>query len=156
MPNKIPLYLAGPMSGILHCNYHAFMEAKKTIEEIICLSDKPEWRVECVYDVKTPFDAGNTVWQRHYTRDFDPYTDKQDYGSLHLAEIWAEDIKILCASQVMVILPGWEKSRGTTVEILTALNILNIPILEYPTLKRKYFELMPESLDFYGQFHDSY
>lgn len=51
-------------------------------------------------------------------------------------ECACEDALAVLQSDAIVVLPGWENSRGTRFEIMAALAADNIiPILEYPSLK---------------------
>lgn len=104
------VYIAGPMTGYEHYNVTAFEEAAA------------RWRA-VGHDPVTPFESNSVVWRRHFGRDFDPRTDKCDYGDKLLAELVAEDIGTLCRADAIVLLHGWEKSRGARVELHMALNL---------------------------------
>lgn len=45
-----------------------------------------------------------------------------------------KDIQLLMDCDGVVILPGWERSRGAELELLNALR-LNIPVYEYPSMQ---------------------
>lgn len=96
-------YIAGPMTGYPAYNAEAFWVAAK------------DW-ADAGWRVVTPFECNSTVWMRHYGRAFDPFTDKCDWGDPILKEMFAEDVRALCSSDVVAFLPGWEKSRGATME----------------------------------------
>lgn len=104
------VYIAGPMTGHEHYNVRAFDAAAVA------------WR-DAGYRVETPFDANSVVWRRHHGRAFDPRTDVCDWGDPILAEMLAEDFAALCRADVVALLPGWEKSKGTRAEILVAVNL---------------------------------
>ena len=102
------LYIAGPMSNKQAYNYPAFKEAQMN------------WTFRGHF-ARTPFEATNIVWNRHYDRDFRIYTDTCEYGSPILEEMWVEDTKILLWADAIAILPEWETSRGSRLEVQIAL-----------------------------------
>ena len=89
-------------------NYEAFKEASKVWT----------WKG---HQVKTPFDATNIIWNAHFGRDFNPYTDKCEYGNTLMLDHWLEDTRILLWADAIILLKGWEESRGSRVEVQTAL-----------------------------------
>ncbi len=100
------------MTGHEHYNFHAFNRAAG------------QWQFGVGrHEVETPFQANSRVWRKHHGRDFDPYTDKCDYGDPILAEMLAEDLAVLCRSDAIALLSGWEKSKGARAELLLALNL---------------------------------
>lgn len=122
------VYIAGPMTGIPAYNYPAFVEAANA------------WRAEG-WEPSTPFDANSQVWRRHYGRDFDPYTDKCDYGDPILGEMLVEDLLVLIAADRVAFLPGWRASKGATFEHSVAV-MLGKPCDEALT----FCSLQPESV----------
>lgn len=104
------VYLVGPMSHYPAYNCALFFALEMMWER-------------AGYDVKTPFELNSIVWQRHFGRDFNPHEDKCDYGDPLLAEMCAEDMKWLCQCDIVAVLPGWERSKGTTTELLVAINL---------------------------------
>jgi hypothetical protein len=106
----VKVYIAGPMTGYRHYNLDAFESAAG------------EWRISG-HEVETPFDANSRVWQKHHGRAFDPTKDICDWGDPILAEMFAEDVAVLCAADIVALLPGWEKSKGARSEILLAFNL---------------------------------
>jgi hypothetical protein len=109
------IYVAGPMTGHAAYNVDAFRDVATA------------WTL-AGHVVETPFDADSRVWKRHYGRAFDPYVDTCDYGDPLLREMFAEDIAVLLASDAVVVLPGWEQSKGATLECRIAAQF-GIPIL---------------------------
>ena len=104
------VYIAGPMTAIPDYNAPAFRRAAAQWEAL-------GWRVV------TPFDTNSVVWRRHHGRDFDPATDRCDYGDPLLAEMWAENVRALGEADAVAFLPGWLDSVGASIEhrIATAL-----------------------------------
>ena len=97
------IYVAGPMTGYEHYNHRAFAYAQE------------RWQAEG-HVVVTPFDANSRVWFRHHGRPFDPRADTCDWGDPVLGEMFAEDVQELLAADAVVLLAGWEKSRGARLE----------------------------------------
>lgn len=104
------VYIAGPMTGYADYNVLAFNQAHTLLSNL-------------GHEAVTPFDANSRVWMRHFGRPFNPATDKCDYGDPILKEMIAEDNAELCSCDAIALLPGWEKSKGTRVELLLALNL---------------------------------
>jgi hypothetical protein len=61
--------------------------------------------------------------------------DVCDWGDPVLAEMIAEDFSVLCRSDAVALLPGWESSKGSRAEILVAVN-LGKPIYDAVTFER--------------------
>jgi hypothetical protein len=100
-------YIAGPMTNRAAYNAAAFGVVARRLEEM-------------GFVVRTPFEANSRAWKRHYGRDFDPATDRCDYGDPLLREMFAEDIAALLRSDCIVLLPDWHKSKGATLELSIA------------------------------------
>lgn len=98
------------MTGYEHYNVASFKEAAA------------RWTAQG-YQVETPFEANSRVWHRHYGRDFDPYKDTCEYGDPILAEMFAEDVAVLCSASGIVMLKGWQQSKGACSELLLAWNL---------------------------------
>lgn len=101
------VYIAGPMTGKEAYNLHAFQRAQR------------EWRIKG-HEAIIPFESNNTVWERHYGREFDPYNDRCDYGDPLLRELFAEDVAYLLSADGIVLLRGWEASKGAMLELRIA------------------------------------
>jgi nucleoside 2-deoxyribosyltransferase len=130
--DEMRVYIAGPMTGYEFYNVKAFEAAK----------DK--W-VVYGHEAQTPFDANSRVWERHHGRPFDPYVDECDYGDPILNEMFVEDIRTLAEADAIVLLEGWEKSKGANAELGVARCLgksvwLNATMTEYKPLP-----LPPES-----------
>lgn len=98
------------MSGYPEYNAKAFREAAKF------------WTARG-YDVVTPLDANSIAWRRVHGRDFDPATDVCDWCDPVLGEMLAEDFAALCRADAVALLPGWQKSKGATSELVVAVNL---------------------------------
>ena len=121
------IYLAGPMSGKPAYNLASFMEARRRLELVR-------------YEVETPFDASNRVWKHLYGRDFNPFVDKVEYGSQDMSMVWLADMEILCRATAIAVLPGWMNSRGTRLEVQTAV-LLGKKVLDAQTGKELFFRV---------------
>jgi hypothetical protein len=110
------VYIAGPMTGFENYNLAAFREAQA------------RW-IMMGWDAITPFEANDRAWRRHYDNPFVPGVDKCDYGDPLLNEMFAEDLLEVCTRDAIALLPGWEKSKGTSRELAVAL-LLGKPIYD--------------------------
>jgi hypothetical protein len=103
------VYIAGPMTGLVKYNHPAFMRARD------------RWLANGFSPV-TPFDSNNTIWRRHFARDFNPSEDVCDWGDPILDEILAENWLLVSRSATVALLPGWQNSKGSKAELLVAIN----------------------------------
>jgi len=102
---KLPerVYLAGPMTGIPEHNFPAFMEAARELRR----------RGIKVYN------PADRPFQRRLGMPLEYYL--------------GYELRAVCNAEAVVVLPGWEHSRGTQIETTVAY-LLNKPVLVYPTL----------------------
>ena len=110
------VYIAGPMTGFPAYNLTAFEEAAFA------------WAADG-HEVETPFDANSRVWFKHHGRPFDPHNDTCEWNDPLLREMFAEDVAVLLASDAVALLPGWENSKGATLE-RTIAERFNIPCVD--------------------------
>ena len=109
------VYLAGPMTGKPAYNQAAFLAAKT------------KWEKDGYY-VITPFETNSLVWERHFGRGFDPNLgDVCDYGDPIMDEMIVADVQALAASTLLVLLDGWEYSKGAKLEAYMA-RLMHKPI----------------------------
>ena len=86
------LYLAGPMRGYLSHNFPAFIEGAKTLRAL-----------------------GHEVWspaEEELRKGFDPETDDADA----FLEYMLQDLPELLKCDGIVMLGGWERSKGARLE----------------------------------------
>jgi nucleoside 2-deoxyribosyltransferase len=83
-------YLAGPMSGYRHHNFPAFWAAEAALRK--------NWRIV------SPAKKGDL------TKDLS--NSKKTY-----AEYMRRDVQMLGQCDAIILLPGWEKSRGACFEL---------------------------------------
>lgn len=110
------VYIAGPMTGKACYNAALFAAARKRWEE-------------AGHNATTPIELNDGVWQRIHDRPFDPCTDRAEHGDPILANMIVEDVAAVLSADALVLLRGWEHSRGTRVELLIAAN-QGIPIYD--------------------------
>ena len=108
----LAVYIAGPMTGLPRWNYDAFEEAA--------------WRLRAFgADVTSPHEMDIAA-------GFDP--DSPTAGKkFNLQAALDADIAVVEASDLVVLLPGWEDSPGAIAEVLTA-EAAGIPCLELQTV----------------------
>lgn len=102
-------YLAGPMSGIPQFNFPAFFEAGTKLRE-------RGWDIISPAELDDAGDKGSAL----ASPDGDP--NNRDYiGGKTWGDYLKRDVKIV-ADQVqgIVLLPGWEESRGARLEAFCA------------------------------------
>lgn len=103
-PKLMKLYLAGPMSGYPEHNFPLF------------LSRTAELRAKG-YDILSP-------------AEIEPNPDGESTWVYYMRKC----VVMVAQSDAVAVLPGWENSRGATVEVGLARN-LEMPILDSETLE---------------------
>ena len=100
------VYLAGPMSGYVGHNYPAFDLAEEALKKAGHAVFSP-----------AKFDLG--IWGKRPAADFP------------IRRAFSSYTDFICKrAEAVVVLPGWERSRGTLVEVSLA-SVLGIPIVEF-------------------------
>lgn len=111
------IYLAGPMSGVPEHNFPAFRSAG---DELRTLG----------YDVVSPVEMDEA-------EGFDAATAPDVApGSQEWNRFLARDVMVVAdpATEAVVVLPGWERSRGACLEVHVA-RALGKVVLAYPDLE---------------------
>lgn len=106
---KMRVYLAGPMRGYLNDNHQAFDAAEK------------QWRA-----------AGhNPVSPAYLARALGKGGEGGNYESdaRFIRLVMMIDCTVICGCDAIAVLPGWERSRGSTMEVALAQSI-GIPIFD--------------------------
>lgn len=108
--NQVQVYLAGPMRGYPSYNFPAFLQATDKL------------RVKG-YTVFSP--AENDL-----NNGFDPETGEYEDGKkFNLRQAMRDDLSWICEyADLIVVLPGWERSKGATAEVYTGY-ALGVPVL---------------------------
>ncbi len=117
---KIKVYLAGPMRGIEEFNFPLFLSAGANLED--------EWDFEVFNPAQHDIDRGF---------DFSGYDGTEDLSDtgFDLRQSLGDDLEFVAReADLVVVLDGWEKSKGARAEVATAL-ALGIPVVRYVDLE---------------------
>jgi hypothetical protein len=107
------IYLCGPMRGYPKLNFPAFMRAAKRLRKM-------------GHEVFNPAEA-----------DLKEGLNPLKRGELAikpLAHYLAHDLRQVCLSEAVAVLPGWDRSQGARIEVWVA-KALDIPVLDAGTLR---------------------
>lgn len=116
----ISLYLAGPMSGYSHNNYPSFEYAARRLRQA-------GWKVISPHELEQNVTLKETR-ERIEISTRRPLTRGQLY-----ALVIPGDIKALALCDGLVLLPGWQESDGTSLELHAAgLFELSVFTSQYP------------------------
>ena len=100
------VYLAGPMSGHVGHNYPAFNHAEEVLKE-------------AGHVVFSPAKLDHGIWGNRPGSEFP------------LRRAFSAYTNFICnRAEAVVVLPGWERSRGTLAEVSLA-SVLGLPIVEF-------------------------
>lgn len=114
---KLAVYLVGPMRGVASWNFPAFRTAETLLKER-------------GYHVFSPA----TICEALGYASFDEegcYPDTEG-GRSHLEHVMLSDFACICRSDALALLPGWERSKGSTVEVALA-QFLGLKLLDATT-----------------------
>jgi hypothetical protein len=126
------LYLSGPMSGHPNLNFPAFWRAACTLDKkgyTVYSPAEHDWDRGWVRVVDT---AGHDILQSNPAYYTDALEDLVVQTTDDFDEVVAlrEDVAVLATCDAVVVLPGWRRSRGASIEVRVA-KMLQIPIMEY-------------------------
>lgn len=113
---KVKAYLAGPMRGIKEFNFPRFLTVGQLLTQ--------EWGFEVFNPAQHDIDRGF---------DFSGYDGTEDLSEIgfDLRQSLAADLEFVAReADVVVVLGGWEKSKGARAEVSTAL-ALGIPVVRW-------------------------
>ena len=113
---KVKAYLAGPMRGIKEFNFPHFLAVGRDLTE--------EWGFEVFNPAQHDIDRGF---------DFSGYAGTEDLSEIgfDLRQSLGDDLEFVAReADVVVVLHGWEKSKGARAEVATAL-ALGIPVVRW-------------------------
>lgn len=118
------VYLAGPMTGIPQFNFPAFDAAS---------SDLQARGLEVV----SPAELDNPETRRMALASKDGAPGSGSANGETWGDFLARDVKLLADSPLdaVIVLPGWERSRGARLETFVANRMAGVPVLSYPTLE---------------------
>ena len=108
------VYLAGPMTGIAEYNFPLFREAARALRY-------------AGHSVVSPVEMDEED-------GFDPHT-QEPLTDVEYSAFLARDLQAVADPKVVavVVLPGWEESRGARLEVMVARG-LGKAVLSYPSL----------------------
>ena len=111
-------YLAGPMTGIPQFNYPAFDEAAKFLRA-------------SEYDVVSPAELDDPETRRMAMSSPDGALGSGCVNDETWGDFLSRDVKLIADEcKGVIVLPGWEKSRGARLEVFVAL-LCGYEILRY-------------------------
>ncbi|UPU15984.1 purine trans deoxyribosylase [Stenotrophomonas virus Jojan60] len=117
---KTKVYLAGPMRGIEEFNFPLFLAVGEYLER--------EWNFEVFNPAQHDIDRGF---------DFSGYDGTEDLSDtgFDLRQSLGDDLEFVAReADLVVVLDGWERSKGARAEVATAL-ALGIPVVRYDDLE---------------------
>lgn len=118
--SKTKVYLAGPMRGIEEFNFPMFLAVGEYLER--------EWNFEVFNPAQHDIDRGF---------DFSGYDGTEDLSDtgFDLRQSLGDDLEFVAReADLVVVLDGWERSKGARAEVATAL-ALGIPVVRYDDLE---------------------
>lgn len=121
-------YISGPMRGIAEFNFPAFADAARRLRTLGHEAFSPA--------------------ERDLAEGFDPegLTGFEDLSGLgfSLREALAADCAYICGeADGVLVLPGWQKSRGATAEVALA-RALGLPVVTLGGLRRMTLVEVPQ------------
>jgi hypothetical protein len=109
LPNR-RIYLAGPMRGIPHFNFPAFHAGAQALRDLGHTVVSPAERDEAVHG--GDFSARNLNGDNEHAAT--------SFG-FNLREALCDDLTFICReADAVVLLPGWQQSKGALAERATA------------------------------------
>lgn len=111
------IYLAGPMRGYPNWNFALFDEIRDQL-------------TQAGHHVFSPAEQCRALG---YLPDEDSAYPHQEGGREHLKHVMLCDIACIYAADALALLPGWQTSRGATVEVALA-QFLGLTIYDAMTM----------------------
>lgn len=114
------VYLAGPMTGIPQFNFPAFAAATDDLRAR-------------GYDVVSPAEIDNEETRAAALASPDGAPGSGSAANETWGDFLARDVKIIADTGIegVVVLPGWEDSRGARLETFVGAALCGLPVLEY-------------------------
>jgi hypothetical protein len=105
-------YLAGPMTGYPQFNFPAFEQAA--------------WELRTVgHKIISPHELDTPEVQAEAKKSMDGKLDSEGkIAGMTWADILSKDVKVVADhTDGVVVLPGWDKSKGATLEVFVAITV---------------------------------
>lgn len=134
-------YLSGPMTGLEHHGFPAFMAATKELRE---------YGVDVVSPAEMSIERAKRVMAASGLGEFAEYEDAPDlyeevFARIPREEFLAADAIAVVEADGLIVLPGWEASDGACWEVALARK-LNKQVLAYPSLNQLDFDPKPRGV----------
>lgn len=128
------LYLAGPMTGIPQYNIPAFDEAAFILRAL-----------QLGYDVVSPAELDDPETRAAALASPDGAPGSGSANGETWGDFLARDVKLLADGGIdgVVVLPGWEKSRGARLETFVASRMMGLPIYRYDVAWLPHMDRVP-------------
>lgn len=112
------VYVAGPMSGIPQFNYPAFDDAAGVLRE-------QGYEVSSPAEMDDPnIRAAALASKTGNFREFDAILERQGHQPETWGDFLSRDVKLVADGvDMVVLLPGWENSRGARLEAFVAYQV---------------------------------
>lgn len=118
-PGNKKIYISGAITGVPYKNIDAFLKAENYITALGCRPINPHNVCEFIKD--------SSAWELYMKTD----------------------IKHLIGCEAMVVMDGWETSKGAAIEIFIAQQ-MKIPVFHFPSLEifSYHFNLQKEKINY--------
>lgn len=114
-PGTLPTcYVAGPMRGLPEYNFPAFAAATRELRA-------------CGFKVHSPH-------ENDLEAGLQPDPEGDPDAALPLKVYMQKDLQQVCSSEVVFVLPGWEKSKGANLEVHVAHSV-DVPVIELASFR---------------------
>ena len=112
-------YVAGPMTGVELHNFPSFDIATDVLRK-------------AGYEVVSPAEMTREYWRQHFGEEFNPAVIDQRAvaGGNIYEDFLRQDIRAISECDAVVLLPGWERSKGVARELAVA-RALQLDIFTY-------------------------
>jgi hypothetical protein len=129
----VKLYIAGPMSGIPAFNIPAFDKMARDLRSVRVAED-PQTHRELGYylEVVSPAELDDPEVRAAQLKSPDGQLSPETTGSWTWGDFLARDLKLIADDGIegIVVLPGWNKSRGARIETAIGHITKSIPIVD--------------------------
>lgn len=113
------VYIAGPMTGIPQFNFPAFDKLAKELRAV-------------GFDVVSPAEMDDPETRKAALASPDGAPGTGSANGESFGDFLARDLKLIADGGIegIIVLPGWENSKGSRLETFVAAAILGLPVME--------------------------